>query len=180
MKRLSATLILILTIIGIALAQNNQPQLPKPGPEHEKLAGFVGNWVSEGEITQNPFGPAEKVSGTFKCEWYRGKFAVITHGVNKKKLSGEEHWLNVITYDADAKSYTWYSMDSSGWNGLSKATFTGDSFSAEWSVSANGKIYKDRSTYSGIGTNKRTYLEEYSEDGVTWTPFIRLTNTKVK
>ena len=158
MKRLSATLILILTIIGIALAQNNQPQLPKPGPEHEKLAGFVGNWVSEGEITQNPFVPAEKVSGTFKCEWYRGKFAVITHGVNKKKLSGEEHWLNVIAYDADAKSYTWYSMDSSGWNGLSKATFTGDSFSAEWSVSANGKFYKDRSTISGVGTNKQTYL----------------------
>ena len=38
----------------LGLAQAAAYQVPKPGPEHEKLGGLVGNWTGEGDCVASP------------------------------------------------------------------------------------------------------------------------------
>ena len=45
----------------VAAAQN--PPMPKPGPEVDKLKYFLGNWKEEGEMKPGPMGPGGKFTG---------------------------------------------------------------------------------------------------------------------
>ena len=62
----------------------------------------MGNWTSEGAGIDSPFGPAENQSLTINCEWFPGHFAVVRHLDGTKSLSGEDHELQVLTYDPKA------------------------------------------------------------------------------
>jgi len=174
-------LMLILAATYLALGQGTSAQPPKPGPEHQKLAGLVGNWTTEGEMTENPFGPAEKYSGTITSEWFSGNFAVVRHTDVKYSVSGEIHSLDVIAYDRTAKTYTWYSVDDQGGGGdLGKASISGDVLTAVWEFQFKGKAYKARGTLKGLGSDRLTWVEEYSEDGTVWKAIAHSTDTRVK
>ena len=55
-------LILAVGLVGATLAQ--QPsQPPKPGPEHQKLALWFGEWTYEGEYLATPVNPGGKFTG---------------------------------------------------------------------------------------------------------------------
>src|SRR3972149_3426840 len=99
MNKLSVIVLLTLAAPCLALGQATSAQPPKPGPEHQKLAGLVGNWTTEGEATENPFGPAEKWSAKIASEWFSGNFAVVRHLDGKGSVSGESRGLDVIAYD---------------------------------------------------------------------------------
>ncbi len=175
-------LMLILAATCLALGQGTSAQPPKPGPEHQKLAGLVGNWTTEGEMTENPFYPAEKWSGTIKSEWFPGNFAVVRHTDIKYSVSGEIHGLDVIAYDRTAKTYTWYGVDDQGGGGdLGKASIAGDVLTAVWEdFQVKGKTYKSRATLKGLGSDRLTFVLEYSEDGTAWKAFFHSTDTRVK
>src|SRR5262245_56884111 len=85
----------------------------KPGPEHERLGFFVGNWTSEGKINENGMMPAGAMTGTSKCEWFDGKFAVVCHEASSSPM-GKSTGLGIMSYSADAGAYTYYGTDSSG------------------------------------------------------------------
>ena len=179
--RYISILMLILAATCLALGQGTSAQPPKPSPEHQKLAGLVGNWTTEGESTENPFGPAEKWSGTITSEWFSGNFAVVRHTDEKFSVSGEIHGLDVIAYDKAAKTYTWYGVDSQGEGGdLGKASISGDVLTAVWEFQFKEKAYKFRGTLKGLGSDRLTWVEEYSEDGTVWKTFGHSTDTRVK
>jgi len=180
MKRLSIAVVLAWAIPCVSVAQSNSTGPPTPGPEHQKLAGLVGSWTSEGEASANPFGPAEKWSAKITSEWFSGSFAVVRHVEGKGTVSDESRALDVIAYDATAKSYTWYEIDSTGSTGLAKSVISGDSLTVVWDVQAKGKSYKSRGTLKGLGSDRLTFAMEYSADGKTWTPFFHSTDTRVK
>ena len=172
---------LMLAATCLALGQGTSAQPPKPGPEHQKLAGLVGNWTTEGESAENPLFPAEKWSGTITSEWFSGNFAVVRHTNEKFSVSGEIHSLEVIAYDRTAKTYTWYGVDDHGGGGdLVKASIAGDVLTAVWESQEKGKTYKFRGTLKGLGSDRLTFVMEYSEDGTTWKPFLHSTDTRVK
>jgi hypothetical protein len=52
----------MLIVPCVALAEAPTAQQPKPGPEVEKLAYYLGTWKGEGESKSGPFGPAGKLS----------------------------------------------------------------------------------------------------------------------
>ena len=172
--------ILMLAATCLALGQGTSAQPPKPGPEHQKLAGLVGNWTTEGEVTENPFGPAEKWSGKITSEWFSGNFAVVRHSEEKFTVSGEDHSLEVIAYDGTAKTYTWYVVDSQGLTEFLKASISGDVLIAVWEIQEKGKAYKMRATLKGLGSDRLTYVQEYSEDGTVWNTYYHSTDTRVK
>jgi len=58
-----------LVFFAIAIAAQEQPPAPKPGPAHARLAYFVGKWVSEAEVKPSTFGPGGKFTFTESCEW---------------------------------------------------------------------------------------------------------------
>lgn len=180
MKKLSLAVLLSFAVPCMILAQDKAAAPPKPGPEHQKLAGLVGTWTSEGEATANPLGPAEKWSAKITSEWFSGNFAVVRHAEGKGSVSGESRALDVITYDATAKTYTWYAIGSTGWTGLSKSEISGDILIVISDVQVKGKTYKNRGTLKGLGSDRLTFVAEYSVDGKAWTPYFHSTDTRVK
>jgi hypothetical protein len=180
MKKLSVIVLLMLAVPCLALTQASSAQLPKPGPEHQKLTGLVGNWTTEGEVTENPFGPAEKWSGKITSKWFSGNFAVVRHVDEEFSVSGESHTLEVIAYDGTAKTYTWYAVDNQGWTGLAKASISGDVLTAVWEIQAKGKTYQNRGTLKGLGSDRLTWVQEYSEDGTVWKTYLHSTDTRVR
>ena len=47
----------LFVLVGVGRAQ--APQMPKPGPEHQRLAYLVGTWNSEMELKAGPMGREE-------------------------------------------------------------------------------------------------------------------------
>jgi hypothetical protein len=70
MTRFVVLALVALVAPGLGLAQAAAQQVPKPGPEHEKLGGLVGNWTGEGDCVESALGPAEKWSTKIKAEWF--------------------------------------------------------------------------------------------------------------
>lgn len=180
MKKLSIAVVLSFAIPCVVLAQSTSAPPPKPGPEHQKLAGLVGAWTSEGEAVASPFGPAEKWSAKIASEWFSGNFAVVRHVEGKGSASGPALGLNVIAYDAKGKTYTWYGINNTGGTSLAKADISGDTLTFVRDVQAKGKVYKARGTLKGLGTDRLTFVSEYSADEKTWTPSFHSTDTRVK
>lgn len=181
MKRLVfLALAIMLAAPAFTLAQAAPVQPPKPGPEHQALAGLVGNWTSEGECSATPMTPAEKWSAKLKSEWFPGKFAVVRHLESKGTVTGESVGLEVLTYDSQAKAYTWYGVDSFGWNGMAKGSIAKDVLTVTWPATVKGKAYKVRGIVKGLGSDKLLWTMEYSADGRTWKAACTATDVRVK
>jgi Protein of unknown function (DUF1579) len=180
MKKLVVMLSLALVAPSLTFAQGASAPPPKPGPEHQKLAGLVGSWTAEGEITENPFGPAEKRSAKITTEWFSGNFAVVRHVEGTGSVSGASSSLDIIAYDGSAKGHTWYQVTNLGSTRLSKTSISGGELIVLRDTEANGKPYKFRGTLKGLGTDKLTWVSEYSEDGKVWKAYFHSTDTRVK
>ena len=176
----TSMMIIALTLIAATMSFGQSTSAPKPGLEHAKLAGLVGNWITAGESTENSFGPPEKFSGKILSEWFAGGFAVVRHVDGKSSQSGEVHSLEVISYDTAARAYTWYSIDNRGVSLLGKTSIAGNTLTAVWEFGVKGKTYQVRGTLKGLGSDKLTWIQEYSEDGKTWKTYFRSTDTRVK
>src|SRR5690349_6164094 len=88
-----------------------EAQAPKPGPEHQKLQVFVGNWTYEGEVKATPFGPAGKVTGTDRVESLGGFFVQRNWA---DKTPPQRKGINVFGYDPIKKTYIEYGYSYDG------------------------------------------------------------------
>jgi hypothetical protein len=179
MKASMMIAVFALTAESLVLGQQILPP-SKPGPEHAKLAALMGNWTTAGQSTENPFGPAETWSGKISSEWFPGRFAIVRHVEGKGSVAGDVRSLDVITYDAPAKAYTWYGIDNLGTTALGKGQVTGDTLTVVWETAVKGKPYKIRGTLKGLGADRLTWVSEYSENGKVWKAYFRSTDTKSK
>ena len=170
----------MMAVPGVSLAEAAAAQAPKPGPEHQALAALVGNWTSDGECSATPMTPAEKWSAKIKSEWFPGKFAVVRHLESKGTVTGESVGLEVLTYDSQAKAYTWYGVDSFGWNGMAKGSIAKDVLTVTWPATVKGKAYKVRGIVKGLGSDKLLWTMEYSADGRTWKAACTATDVRAK
>jgi hypothetical protein len=132
-------------VIAAAVAAQAPGQPPKPGPEVQKLAYFVGTWKYEGETKAGPFGPAGKFSGEESCEWFTGGFQVVCHS-NETAAIGKSTGMTIMAYDAENKAYTFYSISSRGENFPGKGMFTGNTLTMSWEGKMGGKAAKVRGT----------------------------------
>ena len=74
MRRIAVVVAVVSICAGVVRAQKQE--MPKPGPEHQRLGVFVGNWTFEGEMKPGPMGPGGKLTGTDRIEWTPGNFFV--------------------------------------------------------------------------------------------------------
>lgn len=169
----------VLLFMSAMVAGQTPSGPPKPGPEHQKLAALVGSWTTAGEVTENPFGPAEKWSGSFTWKWTPGNFAIIRHFDGRGSVTGENRGIEIISYDNSAKTYTWYGVDNQAWTGLLKANISGNTLTTIYEQQAKGRPYKIRGTLTGIGSDHTNWVSEYSEDGKVWKEYFHATDTRV-
>ena len=153
-------------------------EMPKPGPEVKKLAYFVGNWTSEGDMKENPFGmPAGKFSSSDKCEWFAGGYQVVCHTTGKSPM-GAMHGLGILTYNAEDKMYGYYGIDNMGMAEMSKGKQDGNMWAFTADEKMGGKTFHGRYTMDTSSPDSYTFKYETSEDGQKWTTMMEGKSTK--
>src|SRR5687767_11652293 len=114
MKRMGIVVAVFSMSVGVLLAQ--KPEIPKPGPEHQRLGAFVGNWTFEGEMKPGPMGPGGKMTGTDRIQWLPGNFFLERRFEGKGPM-GEMKGLEILGYDTAKKAYHYNFFDSMGMTG---------------------------------------------------------------
>jgi Protein of unknown function (DUF1579) len=173
-------LLLVLGVVGLFVGQGASVQAQTSGPDYQKMAGLVGDWTSEGQGIDSPFGPAGTQSIKITSRWFPGEFAVVRHLDGTKSASGEYHGLQILTYDKAAKDYPWHWFDNTGSAGVSRVMITDGALIETYESKAQGKTYKIRGRLSGLGSDRLMWVQEYSEDGKVWTPYYHSVDTRVK
>jgi hypothetical protein len=178
MKR--TTFNLLMFLICVTVLSGQAPQAPKPGPEHQKLGAFVGNWNFTGEMKPGPMGPGGKMTGSDRVQWIAGNFA-IERGFEGKGPMGTINGLEVIAYDSAKKTYTYQVVDSTGGVSGGTATNNGDAWTFTGSVSMAGKSMQERCNLTLSGNNSTLKIAcEMSADGKSFAPTFEGTATKTK
>jgi hypothetical protein len=173
---------LTLSISSFAQAPTATAEQPKPGPEVQRLAYYLGTWRGEGETKGGPFGPAGKLSSTITCDWFAGGFFLVCRG-EERGPTGKRTFLNTLAYDEKAKAYTEYGISSLGDSEYStggsivgnKRTFVKDLDSG-----VEGKPIKLRYTEVQVSPTSYTYQAEASKDSGQWTVIAEGKITKVR
>jgi hypothetical protein len=170
-----------LVVVGPVAVFTQAPPAPKPGPEHQKLAYFVGNWTSEGEMKPGPFGPGGKMSGKDRCEWLEGRFAVVCHNEGKGPM-GPMKGIGILSYSSEEKVYTYYGMDNSGMvmTSVAKGTVQGDTWTYTDEGMMGGVKMKSRVTIKEVSPTVQTFLLEIQGPDGKWVPMMESKGTKVK
>ncbi len=163
------SIIFLVAVSSHAFGQGQSEQAPKPGPEVQKLAYYVGTWKGEGEAKASPFGSAGKLSSNQTCEWFAGEFQVVCRG-EETGPSGKRTFLNIIAYDAEIKGYTEYSISSFGESEYNKGgSMDGNKLIFLWDGDAGGKPGKFRYTEEHVSPTLYTYKAEVSVGNEPWT-----------
>jgi len=153
-------------------------EMPKPGPEVKKLAYFVGNWTSEGDVKENAFGmPAGKFTSSDKCEWFTGGYQVVCHSTGKGAM-GNMHSLGIISYNAEEKMYGYFGIDNMGMAMQSKGNVNGNSWVYTADEKMGGKTWHGRYSMETASPDSYTFKYETSEDGQKWSTMMEGKATK--
>ena len=156
--RVAVAVLLALAGVKAALAQAPSGP-PKPGPEHEKLAYFVGKWVSEGDTKPSAFGPGGKFTFTESCGWFTANFALVCNS-EVTMPEGTVKGLSVMGYDAGEKTYVYFETNSSGENVFSRGTVEGDTWTWTNESKMNGKLIRARYTLKQLSADSAAYKFE--------------------
>lgn len=136
MKKISFPALFVMLLgVGCTLAAQEPAPAPKPGPEHEKLAYYVGKWLAEGDIKASAFGPAGKFTYTETCEWLSGKFAILCKE-DGNMMGGEFHSLSIMSYDAAQKTYMYFQTNNWGENEY----YLGSENAGTWTWNHEGQV----------------------------------------
>jgi hypothetical protein len=178
MKRLAIVVAVVSISTGVLVAQ--KPEMPKPGPEHQKLGAFVGNWTFVGEMKPGPMGPGGKMTGTDRIQWLPGNFFVERRFEGKGPM-GEMRGVEILAYDSAKKAHTFNFFDSLGMMGSGTMTLSGTTWTATGTGTMGGSVFHDRCTLAfGDASTTLTIKCEMSADGKTWAPSFEGKATKTK
>ena len=175
MKRLPVVVLLMSMHAGVI---GQKQEMPKPGPEHQRLGAFVGNWTFEGEMKPGPMGPGGKITGTDRIEWLPGNFFVHRRFEGKSPM-GEMRGIEILAYDSAKKVYTYNAFDSLGMMGSGTMTVKGNTWNTTGTSTMGGGTMQDRCTLEfGAGSTSLAIKCEMSSDGKSWTPTFEGTAKK--
>ncbi len=160
MKRL-VMFFALLVVVSLAVAQAPQGP-PKPGPEHNKMEYFVGQWNAEVNSQASDFGPAGKGTGTETCRWLPGGFFIHCDRTEKGP-SGEVQSGGIMGYDANEKVYTYYGVDSMGGAFLAKGTVTGNVWAWTTTMKMGAKTYMLKFVATVTPPNGQSFKFEAAE-----------------
>jgi hypothetical protein len=141
--------VVLLLVLALPCMAFGQTPPPKPGPEVQQLAKWLGTWQCAYE---NKTGTREKGEWTYACEWGLGGF--FLHCKGKTKTTD---MTAVWGYNVEEKAYWTFRYFSNG----------GMDFSRGW-VSGNTWSYVIENEHSG-GKARRRQLKGTFESPTAWT-----------
>ena len=178
MKCFAVIVAVVSMSVAAVIAQTQE--MPKPGPEHQRLGAFVGNWTFEGEMKPGPMGPGGKVTGADRIEWVPGHF-FVQRSYQGKSPMGDMQGLEIFAYDAAKKVYTYTSFDSMGMMGSGTMTVKDNTWTTTGTSTMGDATMRDRCTLDfGAAGSTLAIKCEVSTDGKAWTPTFEGKATKAK
>src|SRR5262245_60517931 len=151
MRHLYTVVCLVVLLSSAVLCAQIPAPPPKPGPEHQKLQMFVGNWTWDGEVKAGPMGPGGKITGTDRWESLGGFF--VLRNVQGKGPAGEFKGVAVLGYDSAKKTYVVYGFVSDGASATGTATVNGNTWTINETGTAAGKPMQERCTLAFAAGN---------------------------
>jgi Protein of unknown function (DUF1579) len=178
MKRTATFGSLFLYVFTLALWAQAPPQMPKPGPEHQRLHYFVGDWETITEAKPSPFGPGGKITAK-DHNVMLGDFFVVFHSDSTGPM-GQQKTVAVMGYDPKEKVYTYDGFTTSGERNKATGTVSGNAWVWTFSGEEQGKSFKGRFNLTEDSPTSYSFSEEMSSDGGPWTKLEEGKATKVK
>jgi Protein of unknown function (DUF1579) len=140
-------------------------------PEHDLLSSLIGKWVTDGETVTGDGSPATKIHASDIYEWVAGGLFVV-HTAYGRIGDTDVGGIEMIGYDPESKTFRTHFFDSQG--NVTNQELTFDDGTWTWS----GPHARATGVLSDDGREMPT-LHEWSDDGVTWRPSMRVTLRKV-
>jgi hypothetical protein len=169
------------SLFSLQFASADEPKAPQPGPEHQRLQYFVGNWNTEGEMKPGEMGPGGKFTSAGKCEWFEGRFAVVCHTEGKTPM-GPSKGIDILGYSSEEKVYTYSGVDNSGMTmtTIPRGTVKGDTWTYTDESMMGGKKVKTRVTIKELSPTAYTFkMATQGSDG-KWATFMESKSTKTQ
>jgi hypothetical protein len=178
MRRFAVVVAVVLMCAAGLIAQKQE--MPKPGPEHQRLGALVGNWTFEGEMKPGPMGPGGKVTGSDRIEWVPGNF-FVQRSYQAASPMGQAQGIEIFAYDGAKRVYTYNSFDSMGMMASGTITVNGNTWTTAGTMTMGATTTRDRCTLEfGAGGSTLAIKCETSTDGKTWSPTFEGMATKSK
>jgi hypothetical protein len=179
-RRFSLAGLAVLVAAGAQASAAQAQQAPKAGPEHARLAYFVGKWRAEGDVKPGPMGPGGKMTSNDTCEWFEGKLSVICRYEGSGPM-GQSKGLGIMGYSTEEKVYTYYAVDNlMAMASVPKGTVRGATWTYTDEATFGGSKVKSRVTLKELSPTSHTFrLEIQGPDG-KWMPMVETRNTKIQ
>ena len=164
MRKVASIAVAVALASAVVFAQATKPAKPTPGPEHKRIAYFVGQWHYEGEAKESPLGPGGKISSSETCEWFAGGFQLVcrSKGTGPK---GPGSGMSIMSYDPARKAYTYYAATSFGDNIFVRGQVQDKVWTWTDEVTMEGKKVKIVATATEDSPTSTSFKLEVSVDG---------------
>jgi len=148
-------------------------QAPRPTPEHQRLAFWVGHWKGEWVARENPFGfPLGTYPFTMRAEFFPGNFHVLCrYEWAASGPMGAYSDLDILGYDPDRGRQVLFVLDSFGTTNAAYGTLKDRVWSYKVETLLQGKPIWHRFTATEASPRLCTMQSEYSWDGQNWIAF---------
>ena len=168
-------------VLGTGFSSAQEPTPAKPGPEHQRLKYFVGNWTTEGEMKPGAMGAGGKISSTSKCAWFEGQFTVVCDTEGKTPM-GPAKGIDILGYSPEEKTYTYYGVDNSGMTmtTVPHGMVQGDTWTYHDESMMGGKKVKTRVIIKELPPSAYTFKMEMQGPDGKWATVMESKSTKVK
>jgi hypothetical protein len=158
---------IVVTVSLLAGAVATQAQQAQPGPEHEALGFWIGEWRIEAEAKPNPLFPEGPYNATMTAEWFPGGFQVLCR-YDWTGAMGPYAELNVMGYDQLKGEYFNYAIDGLGGNMVFTGPAQDNVFTYLSEFEAEGTHIAFRWTVTDVSPGVITWTSEVSMDGGEW------------
>lgn len=152
---------------------------PKPGPEHKRMAAYVGTWFGELPAVPTPFEPDPATLTTeVSYRMILGGFFLEGKGLNTYQSDGKVHHVEeryIMGYDPVKKTYIRYQFVDFGPSDSWPVTVNGNTWTSIDKSTHEGKVFTVRATetFSPDGQSLTLAAEYRSDSDSTWKPWFK-------
>ncbi len=145
-------------------------EMPKPGPDHERLAILAGKWIGAETMHPSPWDPAGGAAeGRIDNRVALDGFVVIQEYEQRRDGRRTFAGHGVFWWDAENRNVVLDWHDSMG---MPPNRFVGAFDGDTLTLSSASPMGTSRTTFVFSGDGRYTFRMEMSADGATWTPML--------
>lgn len=169
-----------LPFLAAPAAAQAMEEVPEPGPEHERLYAFLGEWTGAETFADSTWTPGgEQGRGTYRfSRALNGMFVEIEYSTELAK-GGWFEGRGFIGYHPVRGAYQYVWMDPAGVAEVAYGNWKGDTLEFDLASEFEGKPYQLHFVYELQGTNDLSFRMESSLGGSPLSPLMNASYRRV-